>query len=466
MKSITELNEVIMHTEFKPLTSKYLYSNLYKRNKDILYSSSPSFINKIRDRAIAEFEKTGLPDKKTENYRSTHIEDLFLKDLNHVMVPKKIDFEIKDIFQCDIPELDTNIILVLNGFHYSPIRSLIKLDNGIIYGSLLSASNEYPELFKKHYSKYADFKNDGITALNTGFSRDGVFLYVPANVRAEKPFQIIHLLLSDEPQMVQHRNLFILEENSGAKVLICDHTLSTHEFLTNSVTEIYTGSGSLLNFTRVQNEHNGSEQVTNVFVHQMRNSTVNTNYITLHGGVVRNNIYVDLAEEGATNLSSGLFLIDQKQHVDNFTLINHRKPDCTSNQLYKGILDDEATGSFNGKIHVWKDAQHTVAYQRNNNILLTDTAKMQSKPQLEIYADDVKCSHGATIGQLDQDAMFYLRSRGIPEKESRYLLMYAFTNEVLKEITLPALRERIADLVDKRLRGELSRCNNCKMKCR
>jgi Fe-S cluster assembly protein SufD len=266
--------------------------------------------------------------------------------------------------------------------------------------------------------------------------------------------------------MVQHRNLFILEENSEAKVLICDHTLSTHEFLTNSVTEIYTGPGAIMDFIRVQNEHNKSSQVTNAFMHQMRNSKVTTNYITLHGGVVRNNIYVNLAEEGAANQSAGLFLIDQKQHVDNYTLVNHLKPDCTSNQLYKGILDDEATGAFNGKIHVWQDAQHTLAYQRNNNILLTDTAKMHTKPQLEIYADDVKCSHGATIGQLDPDAMFYLRSRGIPEKESRHLLMYAFTDEVLKEITLPALRERITDLVDKRLRGELSRCNNCKMKCR
>jgi Fe-S cluster assembly protein SufD len=175
---------------------------------------------------------------------------------------------------------------------------------------------------------------------------------------------------------------------------------------------------------------------------------------------------VNLAEPGAENQALGLFLVDSKQHADNYTYINHLVPDCTSSQLYKGILDEEATGAFNGKIHVWPDAQHTKAYQKNNNLLLTDTARMHTKPQLEIYADDVKCSHGATVGQLDPDAMFYLRSRGIPFDESRHLLMYAFADEVLKEIRLPALRERITHLVDKRLRGELSRCNNCKMKCR
>jgi Fe-S cluster assembly protein SufD len=229
---------------------------------------------------------------------------------------------------------------------------------------------------------------------------------------------------------------------------------------------MYAGRGSALNFVRVQNEHNKSTQVTNAYIRQMDNSRVTTNYITLHGGMIRNNVYVNLDGTGAENKALGLFLVDQKQHVDNFNYINHLKPDCTSTQLYKGILDEEATGAFNGKIHVWQDAQHTMAYQKNANILLTDSAKMHTKPQLEIYADDVRCSHGATVGQLDPDAMFYLRSRGIPFTESRHLLMYAFAEEVLKEIRLPALRERITNLVDKRLRGELSRCNNCKMKCR
>ena len=215
----------------------------------------------------------------------------------------------------------------------------------------------------------------------------------------------------------------------------------------------------------MQNQHNNTVQVSNSFVYQERDSRVSTNVITLHGGSIRNNLVVSLDGEGCENNSFGLFLADQEQHVDNFTFVNHMKPNCVSNQLYKGILDDKATGAFNGKIHVWKDAQKTIAYQKNNNILLTDDAKMNSKPQLEIYADDVKCSHGATVGQLDQDALFYLRSRGIDEKESRLLLMYAFAHEVVSKITVPALQERTDDLIDKRLRGELSRCYDCKMKC-
>jgi Fe-S cluster assembly protein SufD len=216
----------------------------------------------------------------------------------------------------------------------------------------------------------------------------------------------------------------------------------------------------------VQNEHNQSVQLTNTFVHQERDSRSDSNFITLHGGVVRNNLWVSLNDENCENNALGLFLADQDQHVDNFTYVNHKKPNCLSNQLYKGILDDKATGAFNGRIHVWQDAQKTLAYQKNNNILLTDDATMNSKPQLEIYADDVKCSHGATVGQLDEEGLFYLRSRGISQKESRLLMMYAFADEVLSHIKLPALRDRITELVDKRLRGELSRCNNCKMKCR
>ena len=449
-----------------PVNTKEIFSNLFEKNKEILLSAGSDYVNSNRISAINTFNKIGLPQIKDENYKYTSINQYFEKDIGHIFNPVNIDIELDEIFKCDIPELDTHVILVLNGFFHDNKKPLIKLDNGIIYGSLKTASHEYPDLFEKYYGKSADFSRDGVTALNTAFSQDGVFVYVPKNINADKPFQIIHLLLSNESQMVHHRNLFILEDNAKAKFLICDHTLSEAEFITNSVSEVHIGQGSKLDLMRLQNEHNKSIQITNTFIHQMQDSYVNTNYITLHGGVIRNNVYVNLAENGAFNQAMGLFLVDKKQHVDNFVYVNHLSPNCTSNQLYKGILDDESTGAFTGKIHVWKDAQHTKAYQRNNNILLSENAKMRTKPQLEIYADDVKCSHGATVGQLDEDSMFYLRSRGIPQKESLHMLMYAFTDEVLKEIQLPALKERITELVDKRLRGELSHCNNCNINCR
>ncbi len=442
------------------------FVSLFEANRKLLHTKGDEYTNTIRDQAIEAVAHLKLPGRKTEAYKYTNIGELLFKEHNHVFEPKNIEFEIEDIFSCDIPELDTRALLVVNGFYYDQGEKLTYLPNGAIMGSLKQAMIDHPDIVKKHLYQYGDYKNDSITALNTAFAQDGVFVYIPRNVKLEKSIQIIHLLLSNEDQMVQHRNLFVVEEGAQGEVLICDHTLSTNEFLTNSVTEIFSGKNSNFDITRVQNEHNGSVQITNTYAHQERDSKLSSNTISLHGGVIRNNLYVHMNDENCENNAIGLFLADQDQKVDNFIYINHKKPHCLSNQLYKGILDENAKGAFTGRIHVWPDAQKTLAYQKNNNILLTDTAKMNSKPQLEIYADDVKCSHGATVGQLDEEAKFYLRSRGIPEKESMHLLMYAFAHEVLSQIKLPALRERITDLVDKRLRGELSRCNNCKMNCR
>lgn len=454
-----------MNVDYKIADIKETFLSLYAENRNTIFSYSPDFINVMRSDAIESFKELGFPTKKAEDYKYTNIKEIFDRDYIFSFQPQKIEFEIDDIFTCDIPDLDTRVILLLNGFYHNPGEALTRLPNGIVYGSMSAASMEFPDIFKKHYGKYAKSRDNGITALNTAFAQDGIFIYVPDNVKTSKPLQIIHLLLSDQPLMVHHRNLFVMGENAQANIVICDHTLSSDDFLTNSVTEIIALKNSTLDITRVQNEHDGSSQITNSYVYQEASSYVSSNYITLHGGMVRNNLNVDLDGEHAENHSLGIFLADMEQHVDNFTLINHLKPNCMSNQLYKSILDDNATGAFNGRIHVYPDAQKTLAYQKNNNILLSDTSTMHSKPQLEIYADDVKCSHGSTIGQLDEDALFYLRSRGIPEKESRMLMLYAFAHEVISNIKVPALKERIDELVHKRLRGELSRCNNCKMKC-
>jgi Fe-S cluster assembly protein SufD len=234
---------------------------------------------------------------------------------------------------------------------------------------------------------------------------------------------------------------------------------------TNSLTEIYAGRNARIDFSRMQNENSFSSQIAHTFIHQEENSVVTSNTISLHGGLIRNNFFVRLDGYGCESNLYGLFLGDDNQHIANFTLVNHAMPHCTSSQLFKGILDDKATGAFNGKIFVSKDAQKTQAYQKNNNLLLSPDARMNTKPHLEIYADDVKCSHGATIGRLDYDALFYLRSRGIGEKEARQLLMYAFADEIISKIQIGLLRDRISELVDKRLRGELARCNNCNVRC-
>ena len=442
------------------------YLKLFHKNREQIGRDDLPFVKEMRDAAILSFQQSGFPGRKEERYKYTHLEPVFDGELSFDFSPRKIDFNEADIFSCDVPMLDSNVLTVLNGFFHHPGKeTLITLDNGIIYGSLKVATAQYPDLVKKYLGKIAPSDDEPFVALNTAFSQDGVFLYIPEGVRMERSIQIINLLLSDKNQIVQHRNLFVLEKNAEAQIIICDHTLSPQMFLTNSVCEVYTGENANLDLLRLQNEHNNSCQVTNTWINQDRNSNCQHGTITLHGGIVRNNLRINMEEEGAETSALGLFLTDKMQHVDNYTVIEHSKPHCTSNQYYKGVLDDASTGAFNGKIHVHPDAQKTEAFQSNNNILLSDVARMHTKPRLEIYADDVKCSHGATVGQMDEESLFYLQSRGIAKDESRLMLMDAFTWDVISKIKHPSLQERITELVGKRLRGELSRCNNCAMHC-
>jgi Fe-S cluster assembly protein SufD len=438
--------------------------NLFRQHTDILESGSGQILNTYREQAFNDFDRLGIPTTRNEAYRYTPL-DKYLQGIYDVELnanPFKIDLQ--DIFKCNIPELDTHVILVLNGFFYS-LTLAGQLPEGVLVCGLNEASIRYPELFHRHYSHYADTSADGLVALNTLFAQDGVFVYVPPDTVVEKPLQIINLSHSFKNLRITRRNLFIAEDNARVNIVVCDHTLCQQSYLANSLTEVYVGRNALVDFNRLQNENSLSTQINNLFVHQEENSHFAGNSISLHGGLIRNNFYVKLnGRFGETNLY-GLFLCDSSQHVANYVLMDHASSNCTSNQLFKGILDEDATGSFNGKILVRKDAQKTQAYQKNNNILLSQAARMNTKPHLEIYADDVKCSHGATVGQLDMEALFYLRSRGIGEKESRHLLMYAFANEIVSKITIPVLKDRIIDLVDKRLRGELARCSNCDIRC-
>ena len=279
-----------------------------------------------------------------------------------------------------------------------------------------------------------------------------------------KPIQIINLLMSDVNQAVQYRNLIVVEEGAQANVLICDHPLAQAVPIKRGYGDFCGQQCPEFEFVKMQNEHNDAARNTHTYAHQQADSRLVTNVLSLHGGLFAIILLLHLQVRADAQLY-GLHLTDRTQHTDNFTFIDHAVPNCTSNELYKGILDDQATGAFNGKIMVRRDAQKTQAYQSNNNLLLTADARMNTKPQLEIYADDVKCSHGATVGQLDNEALFYMRARGIGEREAKLLLMFGFAHEVVKRISIDTLRERIDDMVNKRLRGELSRCHNCPMHC-
>jgi len=301
--------------------------------------------------------------------------------------------------------------------------------------------------------------------MNTMFANYGVFIYVPENMHVKNTIQLVNLTHGFSERFVMQRNLIVMGNNSRMRLMICDHTLNKADNMVNNVTESFLGKQSILEVYSIQNEPDRSAVIKSLFFHQSTGSKLINLAFSLHGGMLRNNVSVTLAEENAETNLYGLFLNDREQHVDNFTSVDHAAPGCTSNQMYKGILDEDAHGAFHGRVLVRKDSQKTVAYQSNKNICLTPSAKMRTKPQLEIYADDVKCSHGATVGQLDDAALFYLRSRGIGVKEARLMLMYAFADDIVRQIPVLPLKEQISGLVNSRLRGEFSDCNHCLLNC-
>lgn len=444
---------------------KQKFNTLFKENLSRVGESSSDYINSFRAEAMGQFMEMGIPDKKNEAYKYTNLEPWFRSNYKSFFIPNKSDFQIASNFRCEVDELNVHELVLINGFYPTTNGSMKELEGGIWVGSLAKASEMFSDIVNKHYGKYAQNGNDGLIPLNTALASDGVFVYVPKGSSLSKPIQIVNLVQSDVDTLVQHRNLFVVEENADIELIVCDHALSPQKFLTNAVTEVFVGQNARFDILRIQNEHNNAAKLTHTFIHQERDSRASSNNVTLHGGLVRNSTYHRLNGEGAESNSFGLYLSDRWQHVDNFVSIEHNAPNCTSNQLFKGVLDDYATGAFNGAIKVNQIAQGTRAYQSNNNILLTDDAKMDTKPQLEIYADDVKCSHGATVGQLNEEAMFYLRSRGIDKEEARLMLMFGFAHEVADTIKTDALKNRIDGLILQRLRGELSRCTTCTINC-
>lgn len=429
--------------------------------------SEPEWLTQQRKQALQSFLEAGFPTKKDEAYKYTSLEQHFsgkLKYLSHALCEQ---INIDEVFRCDVPSLDTHLIILINGWYYaSPNQELLKqTHDGILFGSLREAIKQQPTIVEQYFKTNQSYLASSLDFVNLALMQDGLFVYIPKDAHLDKPIQVINLVVADEAVQIYPRHLIISESSHVTKILFCDHSLNASPFVMNGSMDIYLNDHAKIDFYRMQNAHNHSIQITNNHIYQSANSEFKSVYVTLHGGTVRNNIYVHMNGEEAKNSMYGLWLADKNQHIDYFTHVNHNVPNAESNQFFKGILDDEATGIFSGKIYVAKDAQKTNAYQSNKNLIISQNAKVRSKPQLEIYADDVKCSHGSATGKLDDDAMFYLRSRGISHKESCQLLMFAFASDITKEIEIEPLKAEIEDLVDKRLRGELSRCNRCSISC-
>jgi Fe-S cluster assembly protein SufD len=439
--------------------------DLYLENRQLLKGSEPASISRLREEAIKVFQKNGIPDIKTENWRFTDLEPLFYNSYSFDFTNQCRPFNIEKIFTCDVYDLDTFSVTLLNGWFVYKSAPLTTLSDGTIIGSLSKAMEVFPDLIEKYLGKAANLEQPGLVALNTAFFQDGLFIYVPENTEVEKPIQLINIVDSPDPVMIQPRYLIIQEENSKLTMVHCDHSLTHNLSFTNTVSETFLAKGSTMDHYKIQNKGPNSAVINNAFFNQKTESQLTSNAITLNGGFTKNMMSVLLEETDSRAELNGLYLVDSNQHVDNQLFVDHAAPNCWSNQQYKGILDDEATAVFSGKIMVRRDAQKTLAYQNNKNILLTDDAKANAQPQLEIYADDVKCSHGATVGQLDPEAMFYLRSRGLCERTARQMLMLAFAGEIVDKISIDPLRERIDHLVEKRLKGELSICDQCVLHC-
>lgn len=439
---------------------------LFTKNLAIYNEGCPDYMNDVRQKAIEKFEAKGIPSRKNEDYKYTDLRSVFQNDFS--VVPRYIEHnvDLHDVFRCDVPQLDTHVILLINGWYYGRNRRIGNFPDGVICSSLNHAANKHPEIVQKYYNQMAGESVDPMANLNTSLAKDGLFFYVPDNVTIEKPVQVINLLFAKENTLAIQRNMFVMGKNSEAKIVFCDHTLNNNYYILNNLTECFINRDARFGFYAIQNQHNGAVNLTNFFGKLEANAHLDSNVVTLNGGVVRNNIKVVLAGEYAHSNINGLTLADDKQHVDNFTSLDHTAPNCTSSQLYKNIMDQESTGVFTGQIHVFRNAQKTEAFQRNNNVLLSDNAQMNTKPRLVIDADDVRCSHGATVGRIDEEALFYLRTRGIGEKEARLMIMFAFADEVLSQIPVGVLRERMEELVDKRLGGDLGPCQNCSLSYR
>lgn len=436
------------------------YIDLFTQAEAMICRHSAEVLNAPRARAFAHFRQSGFPTVKDEKYKYTDIGKLFEPDyglnLNRLSIPVNPN----DVFKCDVPNMSTSLFFVLNDSFYNG-KTTAKLPEGVLLGSLKEIAAAHPELLKPYYGKLADTSTDAVTAFNTMFAQDGLLIYVPRHVVVEKPIQLVNILRADVNFMVNRRVLIILEDGAQLRLLACDHAMDDVNFLATQVMEVYVGDNAMLDLYELEENSLNTVRISNIYVKQGANSNVLLNGMTLTNGTTRNGVHVTLAGEGAELDLCGMVIADKNQHVDNHTVIDHAVPRCNSRELFKYVLDDEATGAFSGLVLVRPDAQHTNSQQTNRNLCATRQARMYTQPQLEIYADDVKCSHGATVGQLDERALFYMRQRGIPEKEARLLLMFAFVNEVIDTIRLDALRDRLHLLVEKRFRGELNKCKGC-----
>lgn len=407
-------------------------------------------LHDIRTLALKNFENKGFPTKKEEAWKYTSLNAILKNDFS-VFPKKDNDIDFKQVKKYFLNDVDTYKVIFVDGLFSSFLSSTTHDGLDVCLMSSALTKPKYKMIIDTYFNQIAS-KEESLTTLNTAFASEGAYINIPKSKVVEKPIEIIYFSTGNEAAlMVQPRNLIIVGENAHVQIIERHQSLNENPVLTNSVTEIFAQKRAIVDYYKIQNDVQTANLIDNTYVAQKQESRVAVHTFSFGGNITRNNLNFFHQGERIDSTLKGVTIIGDKQHVDHYTLVQHATPNCESHQNYKGIYDGASTGVFNGKIYVEKEAQKTDAFQKNNNILLSDKATINAKPQLEIFADDVKCSHGCTIGQLDDTAMFYMQQRGIPKKEAKALLMYAFTSEVTSSIKIPELRVKIAKIIATKL---------------
>lgn len=407
-------------------------------------------LHDVRTEALKNFEEKGFPSKKEEAWKYTSLNAILKNDFS-IFPKKEHEIEVKDVKKYFINDVDTYKVIFIDGVFSTFLSSTTHDGLDVCLMSSALTKPKYKMIIDTYFNQVAS-KEDSLTTLNTAFAYEGAYINIPKSKVVEKPIEIIYFSTGNEAAlMIQPRNLVIVGENAHVQIVERHQSLNENPVLTNSVTEVFAQKRAIVDYYKIQNDVQTANLIDNTYIAQKQESRVAVHTFSFGGNITRNNLNFYHQGERIDSTMKGITIIGDKQHVDHYTLVQHATPNCESHQNYKTILDGNATGVFNGKIFVEKEAQKTDAFQQNNNILLSDKATINAKPQLEIFADDVKCSHGCTIGQLDDSAMFYMQQRGIPKKEAKALLMYAFTSEVTSSIKIPELKGKIARIIADKL---------------
>ena len=455
--ALLSLTRRFLLSPFPAMPNSKQYIQLFKDHRALLDKGSCAVMNAAREGVAVTLEEKGLPTKRTEEYRYTDVQAAFAPDYGVNLQRLAPNVDAYATYKCNVPNLSTTLLFVVNDTPIS-LPENTHLSDGVRIQRLVESG----DFIADFYNRAAD-NEDGLAALNTMLVQDGLLIYFPAHTSLKHPIQIVNVCDAKQPMLSNRRLLIVAEEGAEAQVILCDHTAGTTAYLTTMVTEVFAAKDAKIDICTIEENGDNHDKFAHYYINQEANSRVTMNGVTLHTGRTCNRVHVRLLGDGAESQTAGAVITGGKECVDNHLLVEHIAPNCNSDMLFKYVLDGESVGAFAGKVLVRQEAQKTTSQQTNANLCASPEARAFSQPMLEIYADDVKCNHGSTIGKLDENALFYMRQRGIPESEARLLLQHAFVNEVLQRIEPEHLRDHLAHLVELRFRGALQKCEGCKM---